>query len=61
MMAYYMTEAIMDDFFPFIHKHEKKKDLELEPLYIEIMPPLTEREHEDAKKEEESKIIIIQL
>lgn len=52
----------MTGFFPFIHKHEKKKKDELQPLYIELNPPPPpppplEKENE----EEEPRVIIIEL
>lgn len=47
----------METFYPFIH--EKKKEVELEPLYIEVIPmPLLEK---PKYNEEEQNIIIIQL
>ncbi len=51
----------MDAFFPFVHKIEKKKKQdELQPLYIEIEPPPPP----PPRKEEEDdnhQVIIIQL
>lgn len=58
--AYYLLEAIMDSFFPFIYKREKKKEWEPELLYIEIEPPQLEKKQEE-KKENDDSIIIIQL
>jgi hypothetical protein len=50
----------MNDFFPFIHKIEKKKkEDELQPLYIELEPPPLERRQE--KEEETPRVVIIQL
>jgi hypothetical protein len=48
----------MDLFFPFIHKI-KKKELEPEPLYVELYPPPPLYKEEEEK--EESKVIIIEL
>ena len=48
----------MDDFFPFIHKINKKKKEELQPLYIELEPPPDQQEKD---KEEEPTIVIIEL
>lgn len=48
----------MDTFFPFIHKIEKKKDEELQPLYIELEAPPFEREK---KNDEETPRVIIEL
>lgn len=47
----------MDSFIPFIHKIEKKKKEEYEPLYIELYPPM-EKIKEDEEKEESTVIII---
>lgn len=47
----------MNSFFPFIY--EIKKDNEFQPLYIEIDIPIIQEEPE--LKEDEPKIIIIQL
>jgi hypothetical protein len=53
------TEMIMNDFFPFIHKNEKKKkEDELQPLYIELYPPPPEKKE---KEDDDQKVIIIQL
>jgi hypothetical protein len=49
----------MDDFFPFIHKIEKKKTEELQPLYIELIPPPPQQLPE--KNEENPGFIIIEL
>jgi hypothetical protein len=50
----------MDSFFPFIHKIErKKKENELEPLYIELIPPPPELKEQ--KEEDPPQIIIIDL
>lgn len=50
----------MDTFFPFIHKIEKKKKDEVQPLYIELEPPPPEyKEKED--DEETPRVIIIEL
>ena len=50
----------MDAFFPFIHKIEKKKkEDELQPLYIELEPPPFEQRQKD--EEETPRVIIIQL
>lgn len=49
----------MDGFFPFIHKIEKKKkEDELQPLYIELEPP-TQQQRED--KEDSPNVIVIEL
>lgn len=48
----------MDSFIPFIHKIEKKKKEEFEPLYIELYPPMEKIEEEE---KEESTVIIIDL
>lgn len=51
----------MDDFFPFIYQ-PRKKEQELEPLYIEIgPPPQVERKPEKKEPSEERGVIIIQL
>jgi len=47
----------MDFFFPFIYHIEKKKELEPEPLYIELYPPPPP----PSKKEDDYKVIIIEL
>ena len=49
----------MDSFFPFIHKIEKKKEFEPEPLYVELYPPPPRQK--DDKEELDSHIIIIEL
>jgi hypothetical protein len=50
----------MNDFFPFIHKIEKKKKSEeLQPLYIELEAPPVERKKTD--DEETPRVIIIEL
>ena len=48
----------MNEFFPFIHKIEKKKEKEAEPLYIELIPPPIPQK-EDEK--EEKRVIVIEL
>lgn len=51
----------MDNFFPFIHQIEKKKkEDELQPLYIELEPPPLERKQKD-DEEETPRVIIIEL
>ncbi len=51
----------MDQFFPFIHKIEKKKkEDELQPLYIELEPPPLEHKKEE-QEEETPRVIIIEL
>lgn len=50
----------MNDFFPFIHKIEKKKEEELQPLYIELDPPPPQQEHK-SDEEETPRVIIIEL
>ena len=53
----------MEGFFPFIHKI--KKENELQPLYVELYPPLEEeqkeQEQEQEQEQENSEIIIIEL
>ena len=50
----------MDTFFPFIYEIEKKKkEDELQPLYIELEPPPLERKQKD--DEEIPRVIIIEL
>jgi len=50
----------MNGFFPFIHKIEKKKKEELQPLYIELEPPQIERK-QTGEEEETPRVIIIEL
>lgn len=58
---YHATEAIVSDFFPFIHEPEKKKvNNEPELLYIELIPP-PPKTYKDDKKDTNPSIIIIQL
>ena len=47
----------MDKFFPFIFEKEKKQ-IEQQPLYIEILPPYQEKKED---KEEQDTVIIIDL
>lgn len=50
----------MNPFFPFIHKIEKKKKQdELQPLYLEIEPPPPQVKEEE--KKEDPRVIIIEL
>jgi hypothetical protein len=56
----YCSEVLMDDFFPFVHKREKKKEFEPEPLYIELYPPPPKRDEEE-KEDSNPTVIIIQL
>ncbi len=50
----------MDDFFPFIFEIEKKKkENELQPLYIELIPPPQEKKEE--KEDDSPGVIIIEL
>lgn len=50
----------MEPFFPFIHKIEKKKkEDELQPLYVELEPPPLQRQEKD--EEETPRVIIIEL
>jgi len=49
----------MNTFYPFIHER-KKKDVEPLPLYIELYPMPLEKLPEE-EKEEEKRIIIIEL
>lgn len=49
----------MNDFYPFIHEPKKKKEIEFEPLYIELIEPPLEKQPE--KENNDSNIIIIQL
>lgn len=52
-------EVSMDSFFPFVHKIEKKKKQdELQPLYVELYPPPPPIKQDE---EEEPRVIIIQL
>jgi hypothetical protein len=51
----------MDVFFPFIHKIEKKKEFEPEPLYVELYPPPPQQKEKEETDETGSTIIIIQL
>ncbi len=51
----------MDAFFPFIHKNEKKKKDELQPLYIELEPPPPPERKQKEDDEEEQRVVIIQL
>lgn len=52
----------MNEFFPFIHKIEKKKKHEeLQPLYIELEPPPLERKQKNSEDEETPRVIIIEL
>lgn len=48
----------MDGFFPFVYE-KKKRDEELQPLYVELYPPPPPPSNQE--KEEEPRIIIIQL
>lgn len=51
----------MDAFFPFIHKIEKKKKQdELQPLYIEIEPPPPPQKEEE-EKDDNHQVIVIEL
>lgn len=50
----------MDAFFPFIHKIEKKKDEELQPLYVELEPPPPQYKEKE-ESEDPPRIVIIQL
>lgn len=50
----------MDAFFPFIHKIEKKKKEELQPLYIELEPP-PPPQYEQKDEEETPRVVIIDL
>lgn len=48
----------MEPFFPFIHHIEKKKkNEELQPLYIELEPP----RQEEKEKTDDPQVIIIEL
>lgn len=50
----------MSEFFPFIHKIEKKKkDQEPQPLYVELIPPPPQKR--DVEEDETPGVIIIQL
>ena len=51
----------MDTFFPFIHKIEKKKKEELQPLYIELEPPPPPERKQKSDDEEVQRVIIIEL
>jgi len=50
----------MNDFFPFIHKIEKKKKEELQPLYIELEAPPIERKKSN-DEEETPRVVVIEL
>ena len=50
----------MNSFFPFIHKIEKKKKDELQPLYIELEPP-PPLEEQKKDEEETPRVIVIEL
>lgn len=52
------SEGAMDGFFPFVYE-KKKRDEELQPLYVELYPPPPPPSNQE--KEEEPRIIIIQL
>jgi len=50
----------MDTFYPFIKKEDrKKKDIEPQPLYVELYPPPPPQKKEEA--EEEQRVIIIEI
>jgi hypothetical protein len=51
----------MENFIPFIHKHEPKRKEEMEPLplYIEMVPPPPQEKTQEEK--EERGVIIIEL
>lgn len=50
----------MDNFFPFVfEKLKKKKELEPQPLYVELNPPPPEPPKEE--ESEESRVVIIEL
>jgi len=53
-------EAIMSEFFPFIHKIEKKKEQEPQPLYVELIPPPPPQKKRD-DEEEQPRVVIIEL
>ena len=50
----------MDPFVPYIHKPERKKEIEPQPLYVELYPPMEKPPQED-EKEEESRVVVIEL
>lgn len=56
-------EAIMDGFFPFVYKREKKKEWEPEPLYVELIPPppMEEKKDKEEKDDIDRGVTIIQL
>jgi hypothetical protein len=48
----------MNDFYPFIHKKERKKEeFEPLPLYIELVPP----QEKPVEEQEEKRVIIIEI
>ncbi len=51
----------MDTFFPFIHKIEKKKKEELQPLYVELEPPPPDWREKKDEDEETPRVVIIEL
>ncbi len=53
----------MDAFFPFIHQIDKKKKKqdELQPLYIEIEPPPMIRKDDESEKDDSHQVIVIEL
>ncbi len=53
----------MDDFFPFIYIPKKEKELDPEPLYIELIEPLPQKlpQQEPDTNDQNPSIIIIEL
>ena len=52
----------MNDFFPFIHKIEKKKkEDELQPLYLELDPPPPPPQKHKKDEEETPGVIVIEM
>ncbi len=52
----------MNDYIPFIHDPEIKKEWEPEQLYVELYPPPPPPKREDEEKEDTNPgVIIIQL
>ncbi|CAB4197042.1 hypothetical protein UFOVP1290_562 [uncultured Caudovirales phage] len=49
----------METFYPFLYEKKEKKEDNLLPLYIEMVPPDLTRNPEEPYKEE--KVIIIEL
>lgn len=59
LLFQYITGGFMKNFYPFLYKKKEKK--EPTPLYVELVPPVPEKEEDPSKKEEEPGVIIIEL